>query len=259
MPTIQGERIMARNVLARHPVVRPEPKSIKHLLQTTVNEAGEQIGYKYRGKDGVVEVTYKEFQKHTFYLGTALVDMGLSTGHIACSGENSYNWITVFVTALQSEGVFCPIDKDLPDDDLVNIINHGDDDIIFCDKKREEAFKRIRDRIQRVQYFICFDRDEDEGEFLSYNKLIAKGKELYENGDKRFTDIENEDKQKLKMLIYTSGTTGLAKGVMLSEHNILSLVHWGIQLTTLRDVALSVFYCQANPQPSFYPRSLYLP
>ncbi|MBQ5837278.1 MAG: AMP-binding protein [Clostridia bacterium] len=231
---------MARNVLARHPVVRPEPKSIKHLLQTTVNEAGEQIGYKYRGKDGVVEVTYKEFQKHTFYLGTALVDMGLSTGHIACSGENSYNWITVFVTALQSEGVFCPIDKDLPDDDLVNIINHGDDDIIFCDKKREEAFKRIRDRIQRVQYFICFDRDKDEGEFLSYNKLIAKGKELYENGDKRFTDIENEDKQKLKMLIYTSGTTGLAKGVMLSEHNILSLVHWGIQLTTLRDVALSV-------------------
>ena len=68
---------MARNVLARHPVTRPEPKSIKHLVQMAVDEVGDQISHKYRGKDGVVEVTFKEFQKDTFYLGTALVDMGL--------------------------------------------------------------------------------------------------------------------------------------------------------------------------------------
>ena len=42
------------------------------------------------------------------------------------------------------------------------------------------------------------------------------------------------------MLIYTSGTTGLAKGVMLSEHNIKSLIHHGLKLTSLRDTALSV-------------------
>ncbi len=231
---------MAKNILARHPVVPPEPKSIKHMLSMTVDGYGDRIAYKYRTREGVNEVTFRQFQKDTFYLGCALSSMDLISGHIACSGENSYKWITVFVTALQGDGVFCPIDKDLPDGDLANIINHGDDDIIFCDKKREDAFMRIRDQLPKVKYFICFDRENDEGEFLSYDRLIEKGKRLYEEGNTSFCDIETADRHALKMLIYTSGTTGLAKGVMLSEHNILSLIHWGVQLTTLREVGLSV-------------------
>ncbi len=231
---------MAKNSLAQHPVNLPKPNSVKHMMEMSVEAAGDNIAYKYRGKDGVVEVTYKEFQNDTFYLGTAIDSLGMAGSHIACIGENSYNWITVYVTALKSKGVFCPIDKDLPDSDLINIINHGDDDIIFCDKKREEIFKRIRNDISRVKYFVSFDRDEDEGEFLSYSKLMEKGKSLYEAGERGYCNMETEDEYALKMLIYTSGTTGLAKGVMLSEHNIVSLLHYGLRLTTIRDVGLSV-------------------
>ncbi len=231
---------MAKNSLAQHPANLPKPNSVKHMMEMSVEAAGDKIAYKYRGKDGVVEVTYKEFQNDTFYLGTAIDSLGMAGSHIACIGENSYNWITVFVTALKSKGVFCPIDKDLPDSDLINIINHGDDDILFCDKKREEIFKRIRKDISRVKYFVSFDRDEDEGEFLSYSKLMEKGKSLYETGERGYCNMETADEYALKMLIYTSGTTGLAKGVMLSEHNIISLIHYGLGLTTIRDVGLSV-------------------
>lgn len=231
---------MPKNSLAQHPVNLTEPKNVKHILQMAVDEAGDHIAYKYRGKDGIVDVTYRQFQNDTFYLGTALNSLGMAAGHIACAAENSYNWITVYLTALQSEGVFCPIDKELPDNDLITIVNHGDDDIIFCDNKREEAFRRIRDSIPNVKYFVCFDRDEDEGEFLSYKSLIEKGKTLYDEGDRTYCNMETKDMYALKMLIYTSGTTGLAKGVMLSEHNLISLVHYGLKLTTIRDVGLSV-------------------
>ena len=231
---------MARNAIARHPITPTNPKTVKNMLNCAALEDGEKVAYKYRGKDGVKEVTYSEFQKDTIYLGTALADMGMACGHIGCAGENSYNWITVLFTALQGEGVFCPIDKELPEGDLANIANHGDDDIIFCDKKREEAFRRVREQIPNVKYFVCFDREEDEGEFLSYSKLMEKGKALYENGDMRFCQMETKDENALKMLIYTSGTTGLAKGVMLSEHNLISLTYYGLQLTTTREVVLSV-------------------
>ena len=232
---------MARNVLGEHPRKLTPAANIKGVLNNAVVEAGDKVAYKFRiSGEGIREVTYKEFQTETFWLGTALNSIGMARGHIACAAENSYNWILVYLTALQSEGVFCPIDKELPDSDLINIINHGDDDIIFCDKKREEAFKRIRESIPNVKYFICFDREEDEGEFLSFNKLFAKGKELYENGDREFCNMETKDMQALKMLIYTSGTTGLAKGVMLSEHNINSLVHYGLKLATIREVGLSL-------------------
>ncbi len=231
---------MPANKIARVPLLYPEPKSIKHMLQMTTEASGDHIAYKFRSAEGVAEITYKQFQLDTFYLGTALSSLGMASGHIACIGENSYDWITVFVTALQGDGVFCPIDKDLPDEDLINIVNGGDDDIIFCDKKREEAFKRIRGQIPNVKYFVCFGKDEDEGEYLSFERLMEKGKSLYESGDRAYCALETADKNALKMLIYTSGTTGLAKGVMLSEHNILSLIHWGMQITSLRDVGLSV-------------------
>ncbi len=231
---------MAKNSIGRHPINPCDPKSIKNMLAMAVNEDGDKIAYKYRSKDGITEVSYREFRNHTLYLGTALADLGMAGAHIGCVGENSYNWITVYLTALQSKGVFCPIDKELPDCDMANIINHGDDEIIFCDKKREDILKSIRGDIPKVKYFVCFHKEEDEGEFLSYSKLMEKGKSLYENGDSRFAEMETEDKNALKMLIYTSGTTGLAKGVMLTEHNLVSLVYYGLQLTSTRDMVLSV-------------------
>lgn len=231
---------MAKNAVGKAPGVFPKPESIRHMLEIAVENSGDKIAYKYRGKDGVVDVTFSEFRKDTFCLGTAICSLGAAGGHIACIGENSYNWITVYLTALQSSGVFCPIDKDLPEGDLINIVVGGDDDIIFCDQKREDTFRRIREQLPNVKYFVCFDREEDDGEFLSYNRLMQKGKELYEGGDRAFCDMKTADMNALKMLIYTSGTTGLAKGVMLTEHNLVSLVHYGLGLASLRDVGLSV-------------------
>ncbi len=231
---------MKKNNLAQRTPELIKPASIKHLLQIAVDEAADKIAFKYRTPDGIREVTFKEFQNETFYLGTALNSIGMAKGHIGCSAENSYNWILVYLTALQSEGVFCPVDKELPESDFVNVIHGGDDEIVFCDKKREEIFRSIRDQLPNVKYFVCFDRDEDDGEFLSFSKLFAKGKELYESGDRSYCEMKTADVQALKMLIYTSGTTGLAKGVMLSEHNLVSLVHYGLKLASIREVGLSV-------------------
>ena len=231
---------MPKNSIAKHPPKLTQPNSIKNLLQIAVDEAGDKAAYKYRTADGVREVFYREFQTETMWLGTGLNSIGMAKGHIACIGENSYNWILTYLTALQSEGVFCPIDKDLPDADLLNVINGGDDDIIFCDKAREETLRRIRNEIPNVKYFVCFDREEDDGEFLSFKKLFAKGKELYESGDMAYANMKTADIKALKMLLYTSGTTGLAKGVMLSEFNLISLVSAGLRLAVIRDVGLSI-------------------
>lgn len=213
--------------------------SIKDMLAQQVIENGEKIAYMYRGGEGIVNVTYREFYDDVRALGTAIHTLVQGDAHVGCSGENSYNWIVVYLAALTGSTVFCPIDKDLPENDMVNIIVGGEQSIVFCDAKREKLLASIRDRLPDVKYFVCFDREEDDGEFLSYKKLLQKGRELYAAGERAYERSQTASDE-LKMLIYTSGTTGLAKGVMLSEHNLCSAVYYGLQRSTIRDIGLSV-------------------
>lgn len=212
---------------------------IKDMLTKTVAAVGDKVAYKFRSAGGVTEITYKQFGDQVHFIGTELHSMGLSSSHIGCSGENSYNWICVYLAALCSSGVFCPVDKDLPENDFAYVVDNGDSEIIFVDQKREELCRSIREKLPKVKYFVCFDRKEDDGEFLSFEKFVARGKEKFESGNKEFLDLES-DINALKMLIYTSGTTGIAKGVMLSGENISSLVYYGLAHATIRDVGLSV-------------------
>ena len=50
---------------------------------------------------------------------------------------------------------------------------------------------------------------------------MESGKALVEGGDRRFLDAQ-VNKDEMSILLFTSGTTGVAKGVMLSQFNIIA-------------------------------------
>lgn len=212
--------------------------SIRDMLEQAAAEAGDKIAYKYRVGSEIACVTYKEFRDQTSYLGSALKSLDMDDKHINIIGENSYEFIVTYLTCLVSTGVCCPVDKELPISDIINVVNHSDGQIIFYAKKFEQKFREHRDEFANIKYFVGFDRDEDDGEFLSFNKLMEKGKAIYAT-DKSFDEKTTPDEE-MKMLIYTSGTTGAAKGVMLSHHNIRSVVYYGMQVSNVYTVGLSV-------------------
>lgn len=213
--------------------------TIKEMLKMAADETGDKLAFKYlKGKE-IISVTYKEFWNDTLYLGTALETIGMSKAHVGCIGPNSYPWLCSYLTMLKSEGVFVPVDKELPAQDIINVVNHSDMQAIFYDKSYEKIFKENREQMPNVKYFIGFAREEDEGEFLSFKKFMEKGKESYLAGNKNY---ENEtcDPEALKLLIYTSGTTGLSKGVELTEHNLVYSVYCGLQVSRVYTTSLSV-------------------
>ena len=213
-------------------------KSVKELLEKAVKEVGNQIAFRYKKGKEVIDVTYSEFQNDTLSLGAALEDIKINEDHIAVIGENSYEWLTVYLTVLKSKGILVPVDKELPLKDIIYILNHSDSEVLFYSSRYEKHIEEIRREVPKIKCFISFDKDVDESvKHLSYKKLLEKGKKIVEKGRFKEPDI---DTFKMKVIIYTSGTTGLAKGVMLSEHNMLSVSNYALETSCMQKSCLSI-------------------
>ena len=216
--------------------------TIKELLNIAKREAGENIAFQYRdekNKDNIVKITYNEFIKDIESLGTALASLGIHNKHVAIIGENSYKWITVYLSMLKSTGVFVPIDNQLNCEELINILKHSESEALFYSKKYEEWIPEIKEQIPQVRFFIGLNKEDDDNNVLSYNKFKDSGEKLLKQGSKIYTDLK-DDENNLKMLVYTSGTTGTPKGVMLTEHNLISVVYYGLQVADIKTKCLSV-------------------
>lgn len=216
--------------------------SIKEMLNLAVQEAGDNTAFEYRdetNKDNIIKITYKEFVEDTEELGTALASIGMADKHIAIIGENSYKWLTVYLTVLKSTGVFVPIDRELPCKDIINVLEHSDSEVLFYSERYEKYIPEIKKAIPNIKFFIGLERKNHDENILSYEIFKENGKNVLEQGSKIYTDLR-DDENKLKLLVYTSGTTGKPKGVMLTEHNLISVVYYGLQVADVGKKCLSV-------------------
>ena len=210
--------------------------SIREMTELAVTQSPDEIAYRFKENGGVRDVTYREFYDTTENLGAALCEMGCECSHFAIISENSYKWIVTFLAALRTEGVFIPIDKELPEKDMAFLLTDSDAEVLFYSAKYEGFVKENKDKLPNIKYFIGLNREEDEGNLLSFDALIENGKMI----DKAKYDALLSDEHETKMIVYTSGTTGIAKGVMLTEHNIISGIYYGMRVTHIYDTGLSV-------------------
>ena len=153
--------------------------TIKEMLEIAEREAGDKIAFKYRSGSETVEISYKQFNDETKYIGTAITNLGIVDNHIACIGENSYKWVLSYLTVLKSNSVFVPVDKELPAEDIINVLINSDSEAMFYSGAYEEVLMQNLDKLTNIKYFIGFDRDEisEDGRFLSFNALMEMGKE----------------------------------------------------------------------------------
>lgn len=205
------------------------------------NQFGQDIAFRYRKGKEIIDVSFEQFYLDTKYLGSAYTEMGFKKGNkIAMIGPNSYEWINVFVSVLNSEAVFVPVDKELPIEEIAYVINDSGAELFFYHGTNyDEKIKANLDLFKNVKYFVSIDAKEDDGKFLSYTKLMKKGKELLEGGYDEYVNMTPAEEE-LKVIVYTSGTTGTAKGVMLSLSNVMSAQNYGLQVSDTAKTMINV-------------------
>lgn len=216
-----------------------EFNSLREAVKRNVDRMGDKAAFKFREKKEIKTVTYREFYTDALCLGNALLKKGFIDRHVACIGENCYRWLVVHFTMINSNGVYVPLDRQLPKQDIVTVLNHSDSEVVFFTKKYIKIFEEIREELPNIKMFVCLDAEASEGEYLSFDDLLSEGKALLESGFNEYEKIEG-DTDAVRLLVYTSGTTGMAKGVMLSERNVMTCINTGLRLTRLYDRAISL-------------------
>ena len=219
-----------------------EITNFKEMIDRSATIFKTRTAFKLKDEKGnIYNKTYEELRQDVASLGTSLIEKGLLNKRIAVIGKNSYKWAISYLAA-SIVGIVVPIDKELHADDVINFMNVSNCECILGDNKN---LKQIIQNIEKLEnkktLFIDFDRKIQEDNFLSLMIQMENGKNLTEEGDKRFDEIKvNPDE--MKILLFTSGTTGNAKGVCLSQRNICSniLSIYGIVKVKRSDLFFSV-------------------
>ena len=199
-------------------------KTIKEIFENSTTKYAENtfILEKFNSKEPFKEIKYKEFRSDVISLGTALNDyLKIKDTRIIIIGENTYHWYVSYMALLCGSGVAVPVDKELPENEIINVINRSKATaVIYSTKKKEVISKIIDAKSTNVKYFIQMNSDDElSGNKVGLNYLIKQGNILLNNGDDSYNKIEI-DPNEFRVLLFTSGTTSNSKGVMLNNRNL---------------------------------------
>lgn len=202
-------------------------KNVKEIIKDAVSKYPDCVAFTIKNKNGknvsYKKITYKELNEDINAFGTALLSIGLKGKRVAIIGKNRYEWILSYVTILNGVGIAIPLDKGLPEQEIITSLQRSKADVIIFEENMADLMKKIKDEnTTNLKTFILMDNIE-KYDFLNIPKLIEKGKEEVKKGNKEYINAEI-DNNKMSVILFTSGTTSLAKAVMISHRNIASNV-----------------------------------
>ena len=199
-------------------------KTVKDIFDSSTTKYAENtfILEKFNNKEPFKEIKYKEYRSDVISLGTALNDyLKIKDTRVVIIGENTYHWYVSYMALLCGSGIAVPVDKELPENEIINVINRAKATAVIYSTKKKEVIKKIIDsNSTNVKYFIQMNSDEElNNNTVGLDYLIKQGNILINNGNNSFMNIEI-DPEEFKVLIFTSGTTSNSKGVMLCNRNL---------------------------------------
>ncbi len=206
--------------------------TVKDVVEVVLKTYQDNPVFRYKQGKEIKEKSKETFVADVQRIGQMLHEKFAKGSHIALLGKTSYEWISCYFAIMNSENVSVPLDKELTQEDLLELIDFADTDCLIYDRDYQDVADFVREFSGRERTFICMQENAQE-------KCL--GELLVEYGD-TVTWVGNPDKDDVAEIVFTSGTTGKSKGCMLTHGNLAWNAMNGKSLVylTTQDSALSI-------------------
>jgi fatty-acyl-CoA synthase len=157
--------------------------------------------------------TYADAQRRSKQLANALLRLGIKPGdRVGTLAWNSYRHFELYY-GISGIGAVChTINPRLFDEQIVYIVNHAADKILFIDPNFVPLVDRLRSQFPKDCRIVLLSEGDTALPGLAlYDELIA--------GESEAFDWPEFDECTAAALCYTSGTTGRPKGVLYSHRS----------------------------------------
>ena len=197
-----------------------EIHNLRDVIKKRLHEFPENPVFLVKEKKGgeYIPISTEKYDHDIDSLGTYFMNTVEKGARIAIFAETRYEWYTSYLATTNGTGCVVPLDKELPVDDVFNMLTRAEVEILLFSKSKLDIVNQVYGKVDTMKYWICMDEIDDD-RFLYYQDCLKIGEKKLEAGDKIFTEA-TIDPEEMTILLFTSGTTAKSKAVMLCQKNI---------------------------------------
>ena len=195
------------------------PLLISSLVDHAANYHGKTEIVSVETSGGISRSNWETVARRSRKLASALGKRGIKQGE--CCGTiawNNHRHLEIYF-GVSGGGMIChTINPRLSPEQLVYVINHADDQVLFLEKTFLPLAIKLKDHLAGVKAIVLMSGRDDEASeqlpgILFFDELVAEGDDDYQ--------WPQLDEDTASSLCFTSGTTGNPKGVLYSHRSTI--------------------------------------
>jgi fatty-acyl-CoA synthase len=207
------------------------PLTVGHVLDRVRLFGTDSEVVTLKGEGDIRRASYPEVAARADRVASALSKLGIGDGdRVGTFMWNNQEHFEVYLAVPAMGAVLNTVNIRLFPDQVVYIVNHAKDRVLFVDDSLVEVVEKLAPQFETVEHFVVVG-EGDSGDLpnvLRYEELLADADESF--------DYPQLDERQAAGLCYTSGTTGNPKGVLYSHRSTIlhALAQSGADAIALR-------------------------